>query len=253
VWALENPEGLDRKFTLNYYSRARFLTNLLPLLRTASSTPPHFSRTLSILGAGQERKIDFDDLELKSKFSGPRCATHSIVMNSFIAEEFATREPGTTFIHSYPSLVNTGSARELPWLARGVVHMLMPLMRPFTVGADETGARQLFIATSGLYPPAKPVGSSALSAGLAVPKGLSVLKGADGKVGSGGYLVSWNGEITGNQSILKPYHEKGVGKIVWEHTLGIFDRVEKVNRERTDIKRWDQSLFKYFRCCSSLL
>src|SRR6187402_3445580 len=98
----ESPEGLDRKFTLNFYSRMRFITNLLPLLRTAARTTPNFSRSVSILGAGREGHINLDDLDLKSTFSGVSCAAHTIVMNDFMVEEFAAREPGTTFIHSFP-------------------------------------------------------------------------------------------------------------------------------------------------------
>lgn len=232
----ENPEGLDRKFTLNYYSRMRFISNLLPLLQTASTATPHFSRTLSVLGAGQEDKVNLDDLELKNTFSGPRCAAHSIVMNDFMAEEFAARNPGTTFIHSYPSVVNTGITRELPIWLRATTKVLSPVIKLIAVSAEETGARQLYVATSGVYPPAKPAGDSATAAGAPVPKGGSVMKGADGKIGSGGYLVSWDCEIIGKQQILQDYHSKGVGKTVWEHTMGIFERVEKVNQAKSEVE-----------------
>jgi hypothetical protein len=214
----------------------RFITNLLPLLRTATTSTPHFSRTLSILGAGAEKRINLDDLELKKAFSSSSCADHSIVMNDFMTEELAAREPGTSFLHSNPYVVNTGLARELPLWGRLALKVLSPVVSLFGISPDETGARQLFLATSGLYPPAKPAGSSALAAGAPVPKGLSVLKGADGKVGSGGYIVNWNGDITGKQNILQDYHSKGVGKIVWEHTMGIFERADKINQVRPDVK-----------------
>ncbi|KAF4625754.1 hypothetical protein G7Y89_g12411 [Cudoniella acicularis] len=152
----ESPEGIDRKFTLNFYSRMRFIHNLRPLLRNASASTPHFSRTLSVLGAGDEGKVDFNDLELKNTYSGPRCAAHTIVMNNFMTSEFASRQPETTFIHSFPSIVNTGIARELPAYVRIPMKMFLPLLSLAMVGQEETGQRQLFIATSGIYPPAKP-------------------------------------------------------------------------------------------------
>lgn len=229
----ESPEGLDRKLTLNYYSRMRFISNLLPQLRNATTVAPHFSRTLSVLGAGTERKVNFDDLELKNNFSGIRCAAHSIVMNDFMTEEFAKREPAISFIHSFPGLVNTGVARELPAWIRIPVKALFPLFSAFSVGAEETGARQLFIATSGLYPPAKPFESAPLASGVPAPQGIKkVMTGSDGKEGSGGYLVNWNNEITGKQDLLKEYHEKGFGPTAWKHTIGIFERVEKINQQR---------------------
>lgn len=138
----ENPEGLDRKFTLNYYSRMRFVYNLLPQLRTASTESPHFSRTLSVLGAGHESAINLSDLDLKTTFSGLRCAAHTTLMNDFMAEEFAAREPGISFLHSSPGVVNTGLARGLPIYLRALLKLATPLMWPFIVSADETGQRQ---------------------------------------------------------------------------------------------------------------
>ncbi|KAE8452572.1 hypothetical protein EG329_013831 [Mollisiaceae sp. DMI_Dod_QoI] len=228
----ESPEGLDRKFTLNFYSRMRFISNLLPLLRTASISPPHFARSVSILGAGGERSINLDDLELKHSFSGVRCANHTIVMNDFMAEQFAAKEPNITFMHTFPSIVNTGIARELPFWARGAVKLLMPVFGFLTVGADETGQRQLFHATSGMYPPAKPVNSSSVAAGIPLPTGMAIATGSDGKVGSGGYIVNWNGDITGKAKLLNDYRAKGVAETIFEHTMGIFQRVEKINEGR---------------------
>jgi len=233
---LESPEGIDRKFTLNFYSRMRFISNLRPLLKAATTTTPHFSRTLSVLGAGSEGKINFDDLELKNTYSGPRCAAHTITMNDFMAEEFAARDQGTAFIHSFPGAVNTGIARELPLWARAGLTIFKPLLLPFMVNVEETGARQLFIATSGVYPPAKPAENAALASGVPAPRGLEIMKGANGQIGSGAYLVNWNGDITGKKKILDEYHEKGVGKIVWEHTMGIFERVEKINKGRAEAR-----------------
>ncbi|KFZ19096.1 hypothetical protein V502_03822 [Pseudogymnoascus sp. VKM F-4520 (FW-2644)] len=229
----ESHEGIDRKFTLNYYSRMRFISNLLPLLQTAATQPPHFSRTLSILSAGSEGKLDFEDLELKNTFSRPKCATHTTTMNSLMTEEFSKRQPVTTFSHSYPSIVNSGLARELPGWARAAAKGLTSLMSVLTVSLEETGARQLFIATSGVYPPAKPLKDDTLASGVPAPKGLhSPMLGANTVAGSGAYLVNWNGDATGKQKLLKEYREKNVGATVWEHTMGIFERVAKINQAR---------------------
>ena len=221
---------------MNYYSRMRFITNLLPLLRTASTTAPHLSRSLSVLGPGNEQKINFDDLDLKNTFSGSRCAGHSIVMNDFMVEELASRETGTAFVHSSPFVVVSGAARELPLWARVAIKIATPVLRIFAVGEEETGARQLFLATSGLYPPAKSATGSATAAGTPVPKGLAVVKGMDGKVGSGGYTLNYDGEIAGKKSILDEYHKKGVGKIVWEHTIRMFEKAEGSEQAKPDVK-----------------
>jgi len=231
-WVSESPEGLDRKFALNYYSRMRFVSNLLPLLRTSTTTAPSFSRVLSILSAGSERPINLNDLDLKSSFSRQKCANHSIVMQDFMMEEFASRDPAISFIHAFPGAVNTPITRELPVWLRVPIKLVTPLLNPFLTTVEETGQRQLFIATSGMYPPAKPVDGAPFSAGVAIASGQSALRGSNGKIGSGGYIVNWNGDITGKESLLTEYRQKGVGKTVWEHTFGIFEKVEKINKNR---------------------
>lgn len=211
----------------------RFISNLLPQLQIAANKPPHFSRTLSILSAGWEGKLDFEDLELKNTFSRPKCATHTTTMNSLMTEEFSKRQPETTFSHSYPSGVNTGLARELPVWARAAAKVLYPLISPFTVSQEETGARQLFIATSGLYPPAKTPDNDTLASGVPGPRGLHApMLGANMVAGSGAYLVNWNGEATGKQKLLKEYRAGNVGDIIWDHTMSIFEMVAKINQAR---------------------
>lgn len=229
-----SPENIDRKFSLNYYSRMRFITNLLPLLHSATTSPPHFSRTLSVLGAGHEQSINLSDLGLAKTFTASRCAAHSIVMNDIMAEELAKKEPGTSFIHSSPGVVFTGIARELPAWARVALRVLQPLFSPFSVSQEETGARQLFHATSGMYAPLKPAEGAKIESGASgVPlrEGQEVAEGSVGEIGSGAYLVNWNGDITAKGK-LDGYRKQGVSKTVWEHTLGIFERVEKLNVER---------------------
>ena len=211
----------------------RFLSNLLPLLKASSETTPHFSRSISIFSAGYEERINFDDLDLKNTFSTRRCAAHTIVMNDFMTEEFAARAPGTTFIHSSPLAVKTALGRDAPLWVRVLAQAAGLLFAPLFVGEKETGERYTFLATSALYPPFKPGGDEPRAKGIAVPWGVkTVMQGADGRDGSGAYLVNWSNEPTGSKKLLQEYREKGTGKIVWEHTMGIFERVEKLNQNR---------------------
>ncbi|KAG0649116.1 Oxidoreductase andH [Hyphodiscus hymeniophilus] len=231
----ESSEGLDRKMALNYYSRMRFISNLLPLLRTATTTPPHFSRSVSVLGSGGGTALDTADLDLKNTFTGSRCAGHTITMNDLMTTEFAQRESGITFSHCAPGAVKTNLARELPFWARTATKVLYQLITPLTVGQDETGARQLFMATSGIYPPSKPVEGAASASGVSPDKTIEVTKGASGSVGDGGYNLTWKGGVT-NGKMLPEYRQNGVSKTVWEHTMNVFARVEKINQERGNVK-----------------
>jgi hypothetical protein len=231
-----SPEGLDRKFTLNYYSRMRFITNLLPLLRTASTSAPNFSRTLSVLGAGHEETINLSDLGLNTTFTGSRCANHSIAMNDFMAEELAKKEPGISFLHSTPGIVFTNISRELPMWARAALKVAQPLLSPFSVSQEETGVRQLFHATSGMYPPANPIPGAKFATGVGLTESLQVAEGSAGSKGSGAYLVNWNGDITGKKTLLENYRKQGIAKTIWEHTMGVFQQVEKANKDKDEGK-----------------
>lgn len=210
----------------------RFIMNLLPQLQRAASAPPHFSRTLSVLGAGYEARIDLNDLDLRKSFSPLKCANHTTVMNDFMAEELAVRNPNTSFIHSTPSIVLTPITRELPLYAKIFIKVLTPVLAFLAVSPAETGARQLFIATSAMYSPAKIQDGAPLSAGVPIPEGLGVAKGSNSEEGSGGYIVNWNGEPTGKQKILGEYRDLGISKKIYEHTMQIFQSVEQVNRDR---------------------
>ncbi len=85
----------------------------------------------------------------------------------------------------------------------------------FGVSFEETGARQLFIATSGVYLSAKLFENSKLVSGIPASNRLHTsMLGADAVAGNGAYLVNWNGEAKSKQKLLKEYREKNVGVTV---------------------------------------
>ena len=98
---------------------------------------------------------------------------------------------------------------------------MLPLMRLFTVGVEESGERHLFLATSARYPPADVYGREV---GVALPEGSQMAQGSDWEVGSGCYLVGLNGETVGNKKLLDSYHELGRDKKIWEYTLSVFEQ-----------------------------
>jgi hypothetical protein len=61
---------------------------------------------------------------------------------------------------------------------------------------------------------------------------MEVARGADGVVASGGYLGDWTGGPAAGKKILSEYMEKGVAGTVWDHTMGIFEQVAKINEGR---------------------
>lgn len=211
----ETKEGLDTLLSVRYYSRMRFIQNLLPLKPT---------RVLSILAGTQEATLLEDDLDLKFKgnYGVGSCANHAATMMSLSFEYLAQQYPETSFVHGFPGLVKTPllSKGFSWWVAFLLTWIIVPLMTPFSLSIEECGERQLFHATSARYPPKKSAtsGAEARAAGVARPEGVEVAKG------DGAYLLAWNGE-TGEGKCMKKYRERGMGKVVWDHTTKMFEEV----------------------------
>ena len=211
----------------NYYGRLRFAHQLLPLLQSAS---PGLSRVVSVLGAGSESNtFNLSDLDLKQNFSVRNAAIHAIVMTDFAFEEASKTNPTTSFVHSYPGLVKTGFFRESGPLVRLGGNILVTLMSPLAVDINESGERHLFVATSAIYPARNDHSKSSASAsGVNDSKDEDkdiagkVKKGSDGVVGSGAYLVGWNGEIRANEKVLTALRKQDAGKKIWDHLMETF-------------------------------
>ena len=227
----ESPEGLDRKLSVHYYSRMRFITNLLPQLRAASTAqPPKLSRVVSVLGTGDEDKLVLDDLDLKTHFSSRNCLRHSVTMTSLMLEAFAKKEPTISFVHSYPGAVMTNAGRDLGKLLNYGIKLLFILMNPWTVGLVESGERYLYDVTVAAYPPACAKGSGAVIAAADAQAGVEIAKGSDGTAGSGAYLLNWDGKVQSQSlGLMKDYRDGGVQQKVWEHTMEMFEKIAQQN------------------------
>ncbi|KAL4817768.1 hypothetical protein BDW67DRAFT_190260 [Aspergillus spinulosporus] len=203
----ETSEGLDRKFALHYYARMRFVNRLLPLLVSAAEKPfPH-----SAPGSG---------LGLKDTFNLKKCGHHASLMTNFYLEGMAQRHKATSFVHAYPSGVDTGILRGLPGgqFARG---FLSVLLKPFMVPLGESGERHLFAATSGRFPCAAEGIQQEGTGGR--PR--DVAPGSDGRPGSGCYWVNWDGEVFPEHASIRQKRAEGAVERVVEHTEEVFRRV----------------------------
>ncbi|KAK2746822.1 hypothetical protein FQN57_002864 [Myotisia sp. PD_48] len=221
----ETTEGLDCKFTLHYYSRMRFVANLLPLLSAAAQdtsveTDARLSRVVSVLDphvairGGASGTLDYSDLSLKNTFSLKKCGAHASLMGDFYLEAMAQRHQNTSFLHAYPSGVATGALRELP-MGRVLTAVLKRVLSPFMVPLEESGERHLFAATSGRFPPQ--------AAGETMAGDVAI--GSNGTRGSGSYWLNWDGEaFLANKKIDNIREEGAVEKVV-QHTDEVFKRI----------------------------
>ncbi|KAF2643500.1 hypothetical protein P280DRAFT_467527 [Massarina eburnea CBS 473.64] len=206
-------EGLDRKHSLHYYARMRFIQNLAPLLTAAAeNTDPNaaLSRVVSVYDPfiGRANKPDFSDLALKSTFSLAHVANHSSAMQNFALERFARLYTKTAFVHEQPGSVET-SLVKMP-----LVKLLYFLMKPLLVEKKESGERHLFYSTAPRYAP------------KVKADGKGVAMGADGVMGSGSYHLSWSGNAHGDDSeVVKEMRADGAEEKIWTHTEEVFKKV----------------------------
>lgn len=202
----------------------RFINNFLPQLTKAGtvaedSAPakPGLRRNLasvvSVLDARGESPINLDDLSLKTTYSLRNAAKHAITMTSLSMRELAVSHPEVSFVHAYPGIVKTGIMREFGTITRVAMSAMFVLAKPWMVPLNESGDRHLYAATSPRFPPRASNG------------GGDVAPGADGAKGSGAYRLDWDGSTTENQKVLQDYRKNETGKLVWEHTVGVFESV----------------------------
>jgi NAD(P)-dependent dehydrogenase (short-subunit alcohol dehydrogenase family) len=205
----ETSEGREISLVLAYYTRALFVSSLLPLLEKAESP-----RVVSVLGGGMERtsSINVDDIDLKKpgSFGITTAQPHYLALNTVFLDKLASEHPDVTFVYSWPGMVNTGnvwrgldkSQTILYWLIWG---LLNPLIHLISSTDEEAGQRHLFLCTSAAF------------GGRGVPwqgkAGTSTL----GKRDEGLFLANYKCESTPNAKVIPVLREKATAK-VWEHT-----------------------------------
>ncbi|KAL4928627.1 uncharacterized protein BDV17DRAFT_291552 [Aspergillus undulatus] len=212
-------EGIDRLFALRYYSRMRFISNLLPLLSKSDQ-----SRVISIYGGGFEYPIDTSNLSLSrpGSFNALKGYKHSITMTSLAMSHLSKQYPNVSFIHAFPGLVGTNIySNSFPGPIAAVYnYAIWPMMWPFSVGLKESGERHLFHLASSMYP-ARNGGDGGVQDGREGEG--EVANGLDGVKGSGAYLINWRGGIRPSSKILDEYREQGIDEMVWRHTEEVLD------------------------------
>ena len=204
-----------------FYSRLRFITNLLPLLQRASA----LRRVVTVAGGGNEGPLDSTDFPaLRVPLSAIR--GHVSTLTTLGLESVAKTAPEVSFVHDYPGTVRTS-------LAGRMEGMLGVLMRAyiFVVGywkcvpIEECGQRQLYLATSARYPPARVDGEG--GSGVQLEDGVELARGTTGQVGSGIYSVGWDGTSASPkvEKLLAGYRDKGIVEELRRHTESEFDRI----------------------------
>ncbi|KAF8320745.1 NAD(P)-binding protein [Clavulina sp. PMI_390] len=102
----DNGEGLDEFACLAFYSRFKFVHELLPLLQAAKNLGEE-ARVLTILAAGRGNAVDMDHIGFKKEYPSFGSTSEAPTYSSAAVEAFAKRNPRLSFTHSSPGLVDT--------------------------------------------------------------------------------------------------------------------------------------------------
>ncbi|KUJ06448.1 uncharacterized protein LY89DRAFT_692431 [Mollisia scopiformis] len=197
---------------LNYYSRIRFITNLLPLLQNA----PTLRRVVNVGGGGLEGPLDVTDFPAL-RVPVPELRGHLITLVTFGIEAVAKTAPTVSFIHNYPGTVYTGLYRDMD---------APPFDTSLSVPIEECGERHFYLTTSARFPPRE-----GESTAVRLSDGIEVAAGTTGKIGTGIYSVGQTCESASSEvvELLAGLREKGMVEEVWGHTKGEFQRIAKLN------------------------
>ncbi|KAL4757595.1 uncharacterized protein BDW70DRAFT_153177 [Aspergillus foveolatus] len=188
----QGTASLERN-TLAHYSRTQFIAKLLPLLGPASC----LRRVVTVGAAGFEGPIDTPDFGALDV--APRQVRgHVATLITLDLEALARHAPSVPFHVRYRG-----------WMS-----------------PTESGERHIYLLTSSRYPARNE------DAGLVQLDGdgvsdADVIRGTDGKLGSGVYAVGLDGECVSMETLdfLDTLRKKEMVDLVWEHTVGVFERI----------------------------
>lgn len=195
---------------LRYYSRIRFIQNLVPLLESAENP-----RVISVLAGGKEIDIKEENLDLRKSFSLSASNGYPASMTSLVFEVLASQHPSVSFIHEFPGIVATPLLKNSLGSVLGSVLGFMTKL--ISISAEESGEWQTFLLTSPIFP-------AKCSAGLGLPqeRKTKIRQASTGELGGGSYILNYNGQDATNELLMSQLREKGFPDIVWKHTLKIF-------------------------------
>lgn len=221
-------EGLDAFLSTTYYSRVRFIMQLMPLL-TASPVPGH---VISIYAGGMEDGTAKPD-ELPIGLPPPETygittvRKHTCFMKNFLFEELADQHAGhLSLSHIYPGLVDgpTFYSPDMPTWFRIVWRLLKPLASFFMTSKDDCGDVMLYLATERY--PAK---GTFKDGEMNLVGGVEVARSTNGELGGGSYALGQRGDVQTKEVSYEKVRREGLGQKIWDHTMEILGRIEKEN------------------------
>ncbi|TGO80026.1 hypothetical protein BPOR_1831g00010 [Botrytis porri] len=224
-------EGLDSTYSLMYYSRMRFIIQLLPLLIRS----PLPNRVISILNSKLHGKLIPEDLSLRNHSILRYASSHVCWMTTFFMEKIAEANRGKiSLMHVYPGVVMTDMLekgtvpRWLKWMWKFGVG---PMIRFWETKGEVCGERILWLMSErwrsrALTKDGEEMEMEAGKRGDCL-QDVELEKAVDGSPGGGMYNVGSVGERYPTPKMYNKYKEDGVSKVIWKHTMDAFRVIEE--------------------------
>ncbi|KAH0333662.1 hypothetical protein KCU81_g9785, partial [Aureobasidium melanogenum] len=219
---IDTKEGLDKSMSLLYYSRMRFIDNLIPSL--LCSTLHTGARIISIYAGGAETMgtLYSSDLSLDQfkHYSFANCRTHSVAMKTMYLEDLADKHAGKlSCSHMYPGLVVHKGFDDpnYPLWFKIIWRIVKPFTRffPMYLTPEDIGQRVLFLASGQRY----------------APKGSEIdaetVDATDGVKGGGAYSVTYTNEINDVSKFYQNLRVQNFKEAVLQHTEDVFRAIER--------------------------
>lgn len=211
-------EGLDAFLSTVYYTRIRFIMQLLPLL-TASR--------LSAASVVSVYAGTFEDGTKSGQFpiGCPSDATygistvrkHTSFMKTFVFEELADKNSGKIRLtHIYPGLVDGPGFNnpEAPMWFKIVWRLMKPLMGLYMTSPEVCGQVMLYLATEDF--PARADNNDRKS----------TVRSSQGVPGGGAYSVGQRGDAQ-KGIMYEKVRKADTSKRIWDHTMAVLERAAK--------------------------
>ncbi|RNL60108.1 MULTISPECIES: SDR family oxidoreductase [Arthrobacter] len=136
-------DGIEHTLALNHLAPFLLTNLLLERLQLNGS-----ARVVTVSSNAQAMgNIDFNDLQGEQSYSGARAYNQSKLANLLFTYELARRLEGTSVTANalHPGMVSTGFGAEDPGRAQ---RLLVPLLRPFMLTADQGAATPVHLASA---------------------------------------------------------------------------------------------------------
>ena len=199
---------------MHYYSRARLVLRLLPLLTVKQG------HVVTVHAAGSETSLNLSDLSISqdSNHSVDAARSHCTFFTSLLMQRLARQHYGKlSLVNTFPGLVmtHTSALPEQPLWFRILFKVFYPLACLIAIPQQESGERILSLA-SDLYPPGATEGSATAQFEETTAKRGFYACNKDGA------LIARNEKAYEKTGL--PIHE--LEQLVWDHTMMVFEDIK---------------------------